>query len=143
MKLTNMEAIQAQGALAELGKRDDIPFKASLDIAIISNMMDIQIKTYGEALQKLYAKCSVKATPQEAGGVQFTCFAGKEPEKDCPMDEETAKVRQENLSAFGEKLNELLGETGKDIEFQRIKLPEDINVKSETLKPITEFIEVG
>ena len=131
MKLTNLEAIQAQTALGELSKRDDIPIRASLDIALISNQIDVQVKAYGAVLQNLYKKYSVKAEPNESGGVQFTCILEGEVEK------------QENIEAFGEKLNELLEAKTEDLSFKKIKLPENITIKPEILKSLTEFVEIG
>jgi len=131
MKLNNLEAIQAQQALVELSKRDDIPIRASLDIALISNLIDTQVKAYGVVLQNLYKKHSVKAEPNESGGVQFTCTLEGEAEK------------QENLEAFSEKLNELLEAKTEDLVFKKIKLPDSITIKPEILKSLTEFVEIG
>ena len=131
MKLTNIEALNASGALKELSKRDDIPIRASLDIALISNLIDTQVKAYGVVLQNLYKKYSVRAEPNESGGVQFTCTLEGEAE------------RQENMEAFGEKLNELLEAKTEDLSFKQIKLPENITIKPEILKALTEFVEIG
>ena len=131
MKLTNMEALQAQAKLAELGAREDIPIRASLDIALISNMVDTQCKAYQVVLQNLFKKYSVKAEPREAGGVQFTCTLEGEAEK------------QENVEAFAEKLNELLEAKTEDLSFKKIKLPDDITIKPEILKSLVEFVEIG
>jgi len=135
MKLTNMEALQASGALARLMEMD-LPVKASLDIAIISNMVDVQTKAYGQVLQSLYKKYSIKAESQEKGGVQFICTLEGENE------EATAKLRQENLEAFSEKLNDLLEANTGDMQFKKIQLPSDITIKPEILKALTEFVEV-
>ena len=130
MKLTNLEALNASGALAKLMEKD-LPIKASLDIAIISNMIDVQTKAYGVVLQNLYKKYSVKAEPNESGGVQFTCILEGEAEK------------QENIEAFGEKLNELLEAKTEDLSFKKIKLPENITIKPKIMKALTEFVEIG
>jgi len=142
VKLTNLEAIEAQNALAELSKREDIPIRASLDIALISNMIDTQVKAYGVVLQNLYKKYSIKAEPTETG-TRFTCFAGTEPKEGEEVDEETAKLRQENLQGFFEQLDDLLGQKTEDLVFKKIKLPDTISIKSEILKPLTQFVEVG
>ena len=130
MKLTNMEVLNASGALAKLMEMD-LPIKASLDIAIISNMVDVQTKAYQVVLQNLYKKFSIKAEPNESGGVLFTCTLEGEAEK------------QENIEAFSEKLNELLEAKTEDLSFKKIKLPEDITIKPEILKSLTEFVEIG
>lgn len=130
MKLNNMEALNASGALAKLMEMD-LPIKASLDIAIISNMVDVQTKAYQVVLQNLYKKYSVKAEPNESGGVQFTCTLEGEAEK------------QENIEAFGEKLNDLLEANTADMSFKKIQLPSDITIKPEILKSLTEFVEVA
>ena len=143
MKLTNMEALNASVALKELGARDDIPIRASLDIAIISNLIDVQTKAYGQVLQNLYKKYSIEAKPQENGGVQFTCTAGTEPKEGKELDKETAKLRRENMEAFGEKLSDLLEANTADMNFKKIKLPDDITIKPEILKSLTEFVEIG
>ncbi len=142
MKLTNLEAMKAKEAMGELSKRDDIPIRASLDVALISNMVDAQVEAYGVVQQILYKKYSIKSERSESGGVKFTCFAGILPEKDCPVGEETAKLRQENLEAFGEKFKELLEAKTEDLSFTKIKLPDSITIKPEILKALTEFITV-
>ena len=136
MKLNNLEAIQAQQGLAELSKRDDIPIRASLDIALISNMIDVQVKAYGVVLQNLYNRYSIKTEPIEGGGVKFTCTA------EADTEEATEKLRTENLEAFSEKLNDLLEAKTGDLVFQKIKLPSDIKVKPEILKSLMEFVEI-
>ena len=136
MKLTNIEVLNASGALARLMEMD-LPIRASLDIAIISNIVDVQTKAYGVVLQNLYKKYSVKAEPQEKGGVQFTCIAEGENEG------ATAKLRQENMEAFAEKLNELLEAKTEDLSFKKIKLPENITIKPKIMKALTEFVEIG
>jgi len=124
-----MEAIEAQGALAELSKRDDIPIRASLDIALISNLIDTQVKAYGVVLQNLYKKYSIKPEPIE-GGTRFVCSLESDAEK------------RENVEGFLEKLDELLGAKTEDLVFKKIKLPENINIKPEILKGLTEFVEI-
>ncbi len=136
MKLTNLEAIQAQGALGELSKRDDIPIRASLDIALISNMVDTQVKAYGIVLQTLYKKYSIKPERNEEGGTRFVCTLKGETEG------ETQKLWAENLEAFSEKFNDLLEARTGDLVFQKIKLPGNINIKPEILKALVEFVEV-
>ena len=136
MKLNNMEAIQAQSALAELSKRDDLPVRVSLDIALISNMIDTHIKAYGVVLQGLYKKYSIKPEQKEGEGVQFTCTAKAD------TDEATDKLRAENLEAFAGKFNDLLEANTGDMQFAKIKLPADIKVKPQILKALTEFVEV-
>ena len=131
MKLTKLEAIQTQTALGELSKRDDIPIRASLDIALISNLIDTQVKAYGVVLQNLYKKYSVRAEPNESGGVQFTCTLEGEAEK------------KENMEAFGEKLNDLLEAKTEDLVFKKIKLPDGITIKPGILKSLVEFVEIG
>ena len=137
MKLTNMEALQAQARLAELGARDDIPVRASLDIALISNQIDVQCKAYGVVLQNLYKKHSIKTKPLETGDVQFTCTAEGENE------EATEKLRVENLEAFSEDFNKLLDAKTEDLTFKKIKLPDNITIKAEILKALVEFVEIG
>ena len=129
MKLTNMEVLNASGALAKLMEMD-LPIKVSLDVAIISNLVDVQTKAYGQVLQNLYKKYSVKAEPQENGGVQFTCT----------LEDETQK--QENMEAFAEKLNDLLEANTADMQFKKIQLPEDITIKPEILKSLVEFVSI-
>lgn len=141
MKLTNMEAIQAQWALARLAGRDDIPIKASLDIALISNMVDVQIKAYKTVLGNLFKKYSIKSETKENGAVEFTCTAEGENE------EGTKILRAEKLEAFREKLNDLLEANTGDLVFTKVKLPtkfdgKELCIKSEILKPLTEFVEV-
>ena len=136
MKLTNMEALQAQAKLAELGAMD-LPIRASLDVALISNQIDVQCKAYGVVLQNLYKKYSIKAEPLETGGVQFVCSLEGEDK------EATKKLEQENMVAFSEKFNDLLEANTADMSFKKIQLPSDITIKPEILKALTEFVEVG
>lgn len=143
MKLTNMEAIQAQGALARLMELD-LPIKASLDTAIISNMVDVQVKAYQVVLSNIYKKYSITSESQEGGkGIQFVCSAEGENE------EATNKLRTENLTAFIEKLNDLLDtNTQQEFTFEKIKLPQEVDgkplqVKPEILKALVEFVEIG
>ena len=171
MKLTNIEALNAQRALGELGQRDDMPIRASLDIALISNMVDVQVKAYGVVLQSLYKKYSLKTEPAKNGGVRLSCIeelkaldketkakydltwkelAKKEDAEtvQSQLIEENAEVARivakhnENLQAFSEKLNELLEANTGDMQFSKIKLPSDIKVKPEILKPLVEFLEI-
>ena len=141
MKITNMEAIEAQAALAELSKREDIPIRASLDIALISNMVDTQVKAYGVVLQNLYKKYSIRPEPTD-GGTRFVCFAGKEPKEGEVMDAETQKVRGENIQGFLEQLDDLLNQKTEDLAFKKIKLPDTINIKPGILKSLTDFVEI-
>lgn len=135
MKLTNYEVLQAQNKLAELSQRDDIPIRASLDIAIISNMVDVQVKAYSTVLQTLYKKYSVKAEPGE-NTIKFTCTLKDEAD-------ETGELKSANLQAFLEKLDSLLEANTADIQFNRVKLPSDIKIKPEILKALTEFVEIA
>ena len=140
MKLTNVDAIRAQGALARLMELD-LPIRASLDTAIISNMVDVQVKAYQTVLGNVYKKYSIKAEPQENGTIQFVCTAEGENE------EATRKVRTENLEAFIEKLNDLLEANTADMQFKKIQLPTEVDgkplqVKPEILKSLVEFVEV-
>ena len=136
MKLNNMEVIQAQGALGKLGELD-LPIKVSLDIALISNMVDVQVKAYQTVLQGIYKKYSIKTEPLETGGVQFNSTADGETE------EATVKLRQGNLEAFSGKLNDLLEANTQDMSFKKIQLPSNITIKPEILKSLTEFVEVA
>ena len=132
MKLTNMEALTAQAKLAELGQRDDIPIRASLDIALISNLIDTQCKVYGVVFQNLCRKYSIKIERgEQEGTTQFTCTT------------EGDEVKQENLEAFVADFNKLLDAKTEDLAFNKIKLPSNITMKPEILKALTEFVEVA
>lgn len=136
MKLTNLEALQAQTALGKLGELD-LPIKTSLDVAIITNLIEQQTKTYGVVLQNLYKKHSIKTEPnKETGGVNFTCMAKAD------TDEATGKLRSENLETFADKFNELLEAKTDDMVFKKIKLPDDLKIKPEVLKALVDFVEV-
>lgn len=130
MILNNLEAVQAHQALAELGKRDDIPIRASLDIAYLSNLIETQLKAYRVVLRNLYKKYSIKPEANEDGFVRFTCTLKGDAE------------RKENLEAFSEKFNELLEAKTEDFSPKKIKLPDTIMVKAEVLKALTDFVEI-
>lgn len=137
MKLNNLEAIQAQGSLSRL-MEIDLPIKVSLDIAIISNIVDVQVKAYGVVLGNLYKKYSIRPEASEGEGTtRFTCSVAGENE------EASIKLRGENLEAFAEKFNDLLEAKTEDLTFKKIQLPSDITIKPEILKALTEFVEIG
>jgi len=132
-----MEALETQRALARLMELD-LPIKASLDTAIISNMVDVQAKAYSTVLSNLYKKYSVKAQAGETEGtIQFICTIEGDNE------EATNKLKTENLQAFMEKFSELLEAKTEDLSFKKIRLPEDITIKPEILKALVEFVEIG
>ena len=137
MKLTNMEALQAQGALARLMEMD-LPIKASLDTALISNMVDEQVKAFVLVRNRLFKTYSIKTEPGEKeGSVNFSSTTKGE------TDEETVKLQSENLEAFSEKLNELLEAKTEDLNFKKIQLPSDITIKPEILKSLVEFVSIA
>jgi hypothetical protein len=130
MRLTNVEALMAQEALGKLNDLD-LPIKTSLDIAIISNMIEQETKSYGVVLQKLYKKHSVIGTPSEDGkSISFECTLEGEDEK------------AKNMQEFVDDMNELLESKTNELSFKPIKLPSDTKVKPDVLRPLVKFIEV-
>ncbi len=131
MKLNNMEALQAQQALSKLMALD-LPVKVSLDIALVSNMVDGQAKAFGIVRDNLFKKYSIKTSKGETdGAIKF--------ESKVEGDEQ----QRENLEAFMEKFNDLLEAKTGDMVFKKIQLPPDIMVKPEILKALTDFVEVA
>ena len=141
MKLTNEETIGAQEALSKL-MGVGLPIMVSLDIAIISKMVDERVKTFSLVRTPLYKKYSIKTEPGDVEGtIRFMSTVKGDTE------EETKKLQQENLEAFGDKFNELLQAKAEEFVFNKIKLPKEIDgkpliIKPEILKAITGFIEV-
>lgn len=136
MRLTNIQAWEAQQALSKLMDMD-LPIKVSLDIALVSNLVDAQVNAFTKVRDNLFRKYAIKTSPGEAEGtVRFESQVKGETE------EETGKLRQENLEAFMEKLTELMEAKTEDLVFKKIELPADITIKPEILKPLTQFVEV-
>ena len=136
MKLTNMEALQAQKALSGLMELD-LPVKVSLDIALISNMVDEQVKAFSRVRDKLFNTYSIKTEPcNPDGSIKFVSTIEGETE------EATGKLRAENLEAFGEKFSDLLEAKTGDLVFSKIQLPEGIIIKPSVLKALTGFVEI-
>ena len=131
MKLTNFEALGAQQALSKL-MTFDLPVKVSLDIALISNMVDERVRVFNIVRNSLFKKYSIKTSSDGTKGViKFeSTVEGNEQKK-------------ENLDAFMEKFNELLEAKTEDMIFKKIELPSDIVVKAEILKNLTEFIVIA
>jgi len=142
MRLTNVKLMEAQGALAKLMELD-LPIMASLNIALVSNTVDQEVKAFAMVRDKIFKDCQVKAEPGEvAGTVNFRCTAGTEPVKGEEPDEATKKLRQEKLETFAEKFNELMEARTDDMKFAKIQLPSDLKIKPEILKSLTEFVEI-
>jgi len=141
MKLTNMAVLQAQGALSKLMELD-LPIKASIDVALISNTVDKQVQVFSRVRDKIFKDYSIKTEPGETeGSIKFACTTEGEGE------EATAKLRTDNLEAFSEKFNSLLEAKTEDMVFKKIQLPQEVNgkpftVKPDILKSIMDFIEV-
>ena len=133
MKLTNSEVIQAQGALARLMEMK-LPVKVSLDIALISNTVDRQVKAFVAVRDRLYKDYSIITGQGDApGSVKFTC-SDKEKE-------------EENLRSFQVEFNELLEAKTDDLIFKRIQLPSEVSGEPLQIEPsilvaLTEFVEV-
>jgi len=142
MRLTNVKLMEAQQALAKLMELD-LPIMASLNIALVSNTVDQEVKAFAMVRDKIFKDCSIKAEPGEVQGtVNFRCTAGTEPAKGEEPDEETAKLRKEKLETFAEKFNELMEARTDDMKFAKIKLPSDLKIKPEILKSLTEIVEI-
>jgi hypothetical protein len=130
MKITNREALLAQAALSKLAELD-LPVKISLDIAIISNMIDERVKVFGKVRDGIFKKYSIKVSKGDTeDSVKF----------ESKVEGDDAK--RENLDAFGDKFSDLLDAKTDDLVFRKIKLPSDVSVKPDVLKPLVDFIEV-
>ena len=128
MKLTNSEALQAQQALTKL-QEVKLPIKASIDIALLMNTIEAQIKAFGMVRDKLYKTYSIKDEPGEVEGtIRFTSTEeGKE---------------EENLQSFMEEFSELLETKTEDFSASKIKLPDSLEIEPSILKPLTKLVEV-
>jgi len=133
MKLTNNEVVQAQAALLRLSEIR-LPIKVSLDVALILNSVDERVKAFELVRNRLYQTYSIRVDQGETPrSVVFRC-----------TDE--AKV-QENLEAFQREFNELLEVKTKDLDFQKIQLPETIDgqplqIEPSVLRALIKFVEV-
>ena len=141
MRLTNTEVIRAQEALSKLMEMD-LPVKVSLDIAIISNLVARQTRAFGMVRDRLFKTYSIQTPKGETeGSIRLESAVKGETE------EETVKLKQENMEAFLEKFNNLLEAKTEDLQFKSIQLPKEIDGKPLQIKPsilaaLTEFVEV-
>jgi len=159
-----MEVLHAQGALSRLIELD-LPVKVSLDIALISNTVDVQAKAFGLVRDRLFKTYSIKTEAGDLeGSVSFLCIEeievlDKEAKErhgvswldlrkldngrklqnqmvaDIPEVARVVKKQQENLEAFGDKFNSLLEAKTEDLIFKKIQLPLEINGKPLEVKP--------
>jgi hypothetical protein len=132
-QLTNQEAITAQQALVELNKVE-LPVRVSMDIAILTNIMEKQVRVFSDVRNKLFKQYDIKVEPGEIpGSARFTCT----------MKDETK--RQETLEKFLDAFNELTSATGEKFSYEPIKVPQkfndkDVAIRGEVLLPLIKFI---
>ena len=125
MKITNRQAVEAQMALTSLLTKN-LPVKTSLEIALLSNEVDKQVSAFTKVRDALIKNYQIKLSAGEKDGeVNFST--------------EVSEGKEEALREFTDKINELMNaETGNI--GATIKLPDDLDVKPETLKPILFFM---
>lgn len=136
MKLTNREAIEAQVALQRIVVMD-LPVRISLDFALLSSEIDRQAKAYSLVRDTLIKNYKIKLELGDtAGQVRFSTGI---------KDNDSEEARQQKAKAledFVERFNELMDSETGDIQFGKVRLPENVNIKPETLKPLLPFLEV-
>jgi len=126
MKITNRQAAEAQMALTTLLAMN-LPVKTSLAIALLSAEIDKQVIAFAKVRDALIKNYQIKLS------------AG---EKDGSVNFSTEKENSEEaLQEFSDKVNELMGTEAEDIK-TRVRLPDDVNVKPESIKPILPFLEM-
>jgi len=99
-----------------------LPIKVSLDIALVSNLMEQQVKTFATVRDKLFKTYKIATEKGDIEGtVKFICTEkGKE---------------QENIMAFQDGFNELLEAKTEDLTFKKIALPKEVDGKPLQLEP--------
>ncbi len=136
MKLTYQRAVEAQVALNELSKIN-LPVESSIEIARLSNQIDVEAKIFASIRDKLINDYQVKPSHTEREDMlSFTCSA-------LGVDsEDTQRVKEENLKKFVHEFQKLLDTETVELPENKIKLPKDILIKPKSLKAIADFIEV-
>lgn len=136
MRLTNAELTQAHGALSRLMDMD-LPIMVSLDIALVSNLVEQRVKAFGMVRDQLLKTHHIQVKPGEQPNITIlTCTLNGETE------EATEKIRAEAMQVFSEKFTALLEARTEDLLFKKIQLPKDITIKPGILKALTDFVEV-
>jgi hypothetical protein len=135
VKITNNEAIQIQQALVKLNEID-LPVKASMDIAILTGIIENQVKAFSMARTKIFKQYAIKTEPGIVEGtVRFV------------STKETDEEKQKCLDEFMSEFNKLVEETGVDFEFGKITIPQEfggkpVAIKGNILAPLLKFIEI-
>ena len=133
MKITNSEVLQANQALNRL-MEIKLPVKISLDIALVTKLLQGQVQAFSVVRDKLYKTYTIVTEPGETNGqVVFKC---KEEGKE-----------KENLEAFQNEFNELLEAETEELKFRAIQLPTEVNGESLQIEPsimvaLTKFVEI-
>ncbi len=131
MKLTNRQALEAQVALGSLISMN-LPVKTSIEVANLSAVIDSQVFAFGKVRDSLIKNYKVKLhIGEKEGTVEFeTQMEGEDKEKEAAIIE------------FMNKVNELMVADGEDIRVRKIKLPNNIAIKPDVIKPLLSFIEM-
>jgi len=129
MKLTNVEVLEVQAALAKL-QEIKMPVKVSIDLALLMNEIEQSIKAFGTVRDKLFKTYSIQTEKGEIEG-QVKFFSTEEGKE------------EENLKAFLDEWVELLEAKATEATFPKVKLPADLEVEPAILKPLTRFVEVA
>lgn len=137
VKITYMEALEAQLALMELNKIN-LPIRASLAIARLSNLIDGEAKVFAKTRDKLVKDYSIIPSHTEREDVLSfsTTIEGA-------TQDETKTLKESQLKEFVDKFHELLNTETNDLGDTKIELPEDVVFKPKMLKPLAKFIEVA
>jgi hypothetical protein len=122
MKLQNQDIVEAKTALAELMKVR-LPMRESIAIAHLDLKLREPLEAFIKVRDSLFEKYEIRRVRNEDGQVQFT------------------SDKEENAKAFTEEFNELL-RMEVDFEFDKIKLPETLEVEPSVLLALERFLEV-
>lgn len=137
MKLTYRRILEIQMSLMEFNKLK-LPIACSLDIAKLSNHIDIEVGLFTKTRDKLIRDFAIKPSHTEQTDVfSFTSTVKGEDDK------ETQELKKRNLTEFAEKFMELLESETSDIPIQSIHLPEDVVIAPKHLKILADFVRIG
>ncbi len=123
MKFSNNEIIEAKGALDKLIQLK-LPVKVSFGIVKIAKKLSEAIDTFATVRDGLLNKYAIKV---EKGSVEGTITFTSEIEG--------------NAGKFFTEFKELL-EQENELVFDKVKLPNDLEIEPATLLPLDKFVEI-
>lgn len=137
MKLSYRQALEASNSLMQLDKLE-LPIETGIQIARLSNMIDVELKIFTKERDKLVKSYKIKS--EHADKEDFLSLSTAIEAED---GEDTRALKEETLREFVDKFEELLNQETPDYNIT-IPLPKDkgLTIKSKFLKAIEGFVEV-